>query len=85
MLQNKFVSLLFACTFVSVLSACNNKLDLSENPCTTHTFDSFDNQLSARLYKPKLHSESDPIVIFVHGNGDKDSTENSFYLPIVDA
>ncbi|KZN55473.1 alpha/beta hydrolase family protein [Pseudoalteromonas luteoviolacea] len=85
MLQNKFVSLLFACTFVSVLSACNNKLDFSENPYTTHTFDSLDNQLSARLYKPKLHSESDPIVIFVHGDGDMDSTANSFYLPIIDA
>ncbi|MCF6442480.1 lysophospholipase [Pseudoalteromonas luteoviolacea] len=85
MLQNKFLSILSAFIFVSVLSACNNKLAVNENQYTTHTFDSRGNQLSARLYIPKQHSVSDPIVIFVHGDGDMDSTANSFYLPIIDA
>ncbi|KZN61963.1 hypothetical protein N473_20690 [Pseudoalteromonas luteoviolacea CPMOR-1] len=85
MTQYKFLLILFMCILTSVLTACNNKLADSDLQYTTHTFDSQNHQLSGRLYKPKHHTISDPIVIMVHGDGAMDRTAKSYYLPIIHA
>ena len=72
------------CNFLAfVLSACNNQPEHNELRYTTHTFDSDNQQLFGRFYKPKQHTASDPVVIFVHGDGAMDSTAKGYYLPII--
>ncbi|MCG7547482.1 alpha/beta hydrolase [Pseudoalteromonas sp. Of7M-16] len=71
--------------FATLLSACNNNRGQNDLQYTTHTFDSLNHHLVGRLYKPKHHTASDPIVIFVHGDGAMDSTAKSFYIPIIES
>lgn len=83
MVKFKWCEILVTLCLLCMLSACNGKSNKSAYPYSIHVFHSEDNQLTGRLYLPDGHTDSDPIVILVHGDGAMDSTANGFYLPII--
>ncbi|WP_405600524.1 MULTISPECIES: alpha/beta hydrolase family protein [unclassified Pseudoalteromonas] len=76
---------LFLFWILGLLAGCSSDSNHSDTQKNHHVFNSDNHVLDAQLTRPSGHSDSNPIILFVHGDGAMDHSSKGYYGPIIDA